>query len=509
MNSQNNQPLVIFELANNHMGNVKHAKKIINEYYKLSLDYRKYGIDFAFKFQFRDLDTFIHNDFKNSEHQGVKRFETTALSDAQWDDLIKFTKKKFISVCTAFDEISVDKIIKYKFNYIKIASCSINDWPLVEYLQKKVKTKIIASLGGKNEKEIREIISFFRNKLKKIQYLYCVAKYPTKPEHLNLEYFSKLKSLYGNEIAGFSTHEDPDETLSGAISYALGARIFEKHVNIKSKNYKINKYSTTPDQVIAWLENLKDTIVRMGSIQKRKLFLKEEKINLLQFQRGVYVKENTCIKKGDSLNLKNITFKFPSLKNQLVANDFSKFKIFISKKNLKPNLQINKSNVTKKDLRNEVEIIREKIIELINTSKIIVPRKSRLEISHHKGLKKFYETGLTMITVHNGLYCKKYLFLLKDQNHPAQYHNNKTESFFLLYGLVKLKLKKGKTVRTKILKVGELITIKPGTIHEFKSISKKGSIIEELSTVHVKDDSYYVDKKIIQNKKRKSFISLY
>ena len=57
MNSQNNQPLVIFELANNHMGNVKHAKKIINEYYKLSLDYRKYGIDFAFKFQFRDLDT--------------------------------------------------------------------------------------------------------------------------------------------------------------------------------------------------------------------------------------------------------------------------------------------------------------------------------------------------------------------------------------------------------------------------------------------------------------------
>ena len=457
MTSQNKQPLVIFELANNHMGDLQYAKKIINEYYKVSLNYRKYGIKFAFKFQFRDLETFIHTDFKKSDHEGVKRFESTRLRDKQWNNLIKFTKKKFITVCTAFDEISVNKIIKYKFDFIKIASCSINDWPLVDYLQKRVKTKIIASLGGKNDKEIREIISFFRNKKKNIQYLYCVAKYPTKPENLNLEYFSKLRSLYGSEIAGFSTHENPQETLSGALSYALGARIFEKHVNIKSKNYKINQYSTTPEQINSWLENLKRAILLIGSSKKRSLFLKEEKTNLLQFQRGIYVKTRTYIKKGDLLNLNNIAFKYPSLKNQLVANDFSKFSTFVSKKNLRPDQQVNYSDVSIKNSRNNIEIIREKILELIDRSKIIVPKKSKLEVSHHMGLKKFNKIGMSMITIYNGLYCKKYLFLLKGQNHPAQFHKIKTESFFILFGSVKLKLTKDKKVETKILKIGDIL----------------------------------------------------
>ena len=51
--------------------------------------------------------------------------------------------------------------------------------------------------------------------------------------------------------------------------------------------------------------------------------------------------------------------------------------------------------------------------------------------------------------------------------------------------------------------------MEPKTIHEFRSLGKEGSIIEELSTKHVKDDSYYIDKEIIKKKNRKSFISLY
>ena len=33
----------------------------------------------------------------------------------------------------------------------------------------------------------------------------------------------------------FSTHELPDEKLSGGIAYSLGARIFEKHVGLKQE----------------------------------------------------------------------------------------------------------------------------------------------------------------------------------------------------------------------------------------------------------------------------------
>ena len=113
-----------------------------------------------------------------------------------------------------------------------------------------------------------------------------------------------------------------------------------------------------------------------------------------------------------------------------------------------------------------------------------------------------------MITIHNSKYCKKLLFLLNKQTHPEQYHKKKQETFFLLFGKVRLELTDKKKKFIKILKVGDSFTIKPGVIHKFSSISTQGSVIEELSTSSFKNDSFYLDEKIIKNKNRKTFISL-
>ena len=56
------------------------------------------------------------------------------------------------------------------------------------------------------------------------------------------------------------------------------------------------------------------------------------------------------------------------------------------------------------------------------------------------------------------------------------------------------------------LKAGDLKTIKRNQVHFFST--KKGAIIEELSTTSIQSNSYYLDNKITQNKKRKSFIYL-
>ena len=50
----------IFEMANNHQGDVNHAKTIIDKFSDLSIDK---NINAAIKFQFRQLDTFIHDDY--------------------------------------------------------------------------------------------------------------------------------------------------------------------------------------------------------------------------------------------------------------------------------------------------------------------------------------------------------------------------------------------------------------------------------------------------------------
>ena len=103
--------LVVLEMANNHMGSIVHAKKIVKDFKKVTNKFSK-KIDFAIKFQYRDKDTFIHKDFINLDDRVIKRFKSTFLSNNDWKNLIKFSKKYFKLVCTPFDEISANKVFK-------------------------------------------------------------------------------------------------------------------------------------------------------------------------------------------------------------------------------------------------------------------------------------------------------------------------------------------------------------------------------------------------------------
>ena len=185
------------------------------------------------------------------------------------------------------------------------------------------------------------------------------------------------------------------------------------------------------------------------------------------------------------LNLKNISLKYKFTKNIIYKRDV-----------------IVHSN------RKEAEEIRNKIIDLIKISKVVLKKQSKLEISHHYGVENFYKYGLSMITIHNEKYCKKLLFLLENQIHPDQFHKKKQETFFVLFGKVKLFLKEKNKKIIKNLSEGDTYTIKPYVVHKFIANSKYGAVIEELSTVSSKSDSFYVDKKINRNKDRKTFVSI-
>ncbi len=503
------KPLVIFELANNHMGSVSHAKLIINKYYFLSKKYSD-KIDFAIKFQYRDSNTFIHKSFQNSLDKTVQRFKTTFLTKKEWKEIIKFSKKRFKIICTPFDEISVDNVVKDKFDFLKIASCSSTDWPLVEYIAKKAKNKkIICSLGGLSKDEMANVIGFFHNMKMNVKFLYCVAKYPTISKDLNLAYFSEMKKLFGDKVLGISLHEEPGEYISGSLGYAMGASIFEKHIGVATKKIKINKYSTDIKQMDLWLKYLYMAIEQVGSIESRLKNLKIEKEQLRNFKRGAYVKENKKIKKNSKLNQTSVSFNFPVSKGQLTANDFSIFTEMNLKKNLNGDEKIFSKNLKIKNPREKIIQIRNKIRNLVSLSNIIVPKMSRIEISHHYGVEKFYKFGLCMITIVNDKYCKKYLFMLKNQKHPAQFHKIKQETFFILYGKIELKIKYSSKSSKKILSAGESFTIYKGMVHEFKALSKDGVVIEEISSKHIKTDSYYLDPKIGKNKNRKSLIAFY
>ena len=115
-------------------------------------------------------------------------------------------------------------------------------------------------------------------------------------------------------------------------------------------------------------------------------------------------------------------------------------------------------------------------------------------------IENFNKNGLVMLNIINGDYCKKILILFKNQKHPEQFHKIKKETFHILYGNLELKL----NGRNQLKKKGDIITINPKVKHEFST--RTGAVIEEISTTQYKSDSFYTDKKIHENKSRKTII---
>ena len=497
----NSKELIVLEMANNHQGDLQHAKKIINEFSKF-VDKYKETFSFAMKFQYRDLDSFIHPNFKNSDLKFVQRFETTKLSDDEFLELKNYcTNKGFISMCTPFDETSVKKVIDHEYDILKIASASFDDWPLLTEIVKHKPNNLIASVGGADFDKIKRFYSFMTNNNINFAINYCVSLYPSTDEDLNLSFISKLKSEFTDIRIGFSTHENPSVVKTAGLALHAGATIFEKHVALEdsSKEYYQNAYSVYPEQFSEWIENLFEAKTFYGNSEKCNKVIEKELPALKPLQRGAFVKKE--IKKGDLISNKNTFFAIPTDENQITANDFSKFNEIKSTTNIKNLNPISSNNVNFSSTRNTIEEIREKVSIEFKKYNIVIPSGIEMEISHHYGVESFYNFGTVMCTLINKDYCKKVLYQFPDQHHPEHFHKIKEETFILLQGDLTVIL----NGKSHAMVQGDILTIEREAKHEF--YSKNGAIFEEISTAHLKDDSYYSDNEIMLNQNRKSKIT--
>jgi sialic acid synthase SpsE/quercetin dioxygenase-like cupin family protein len=491
------QPLFIFEMANNHMGSLEHGLNMIRAFADTA---RPFKFQFAFKFQFRNLDTFIHPDFKSRmDLKYVKRFSETKLTKEQFQ-LLKnsLSANGFISICTPFDEPSVDRIEEMEFDIIKIASCSFTDWPLLERIVQTDKP-IIASTAGATLDEIDKVVSFFQNRKKQFALMHCVGEYPTKPDTLNLNQIDLLKLRYPGVTMGYSTHEEPDNIESVQIAVGKGACIFEKHVAVESDTFARNEYSATPHQITRWLQAA-ERAYRMNGVSGQKSKSSDKELaDLRQFKRGVFATRN--IAKGEKVDTTNTFFAFPNVEGQLLANDLSKYTEYVAKTDIERLGHVKFTDITCIDQRERIYAIVQKVKKILATGNVVVPGMATLEVSHHYGLDRFEEVGCTLINVINREYCKKLIVLLPGQKHPEQYHHIKEETFVVLCGDVTLTLDGA----NKNCHTGDVATVTRGMKHIFTS--ENGAVIEEISSTHHKDDSYYTDASILQNKDRKTIIS--
>lgn len=329
--------------------------------------------------------------------------------------------------------------------------------------------------------------------------MHCVAEYPMDPDIAQLNQIDFLRTRYPELDIGFSTHEPPNDNNLVQMAIAKGCRVFEKHVALPTDKYAANAYSANPDQVRNWLQNAEEAFRYCGITQNRADPTPAERDSLFSLRRGVFF--NRDLKKGDLVSNDEVYMAFPTQAGQITANDWSKYKGFSVTENVVKDSALSDANTISKDVRGEVWGIVQKVKEVLAKGNIVVPGEADLEISHHYGIENFYETGITMITVVNRDYCKKLIVVLAGQNHPEQYHKKKEETFMILEGELILTL--DGVERT--CNVGDVVTVAPGVRHAFTSDA--GAVIEELSSTHYKDDSYYTDESITKRKSRKTLLT--
>ncbi len=285
------EDLFVLELANNHWGSLERRLKIIADFAQVV---RFNNVRAAIKLQLRDVDSFIHKDFVSREDlRYVKKTLDTKLSREDFITMVNAIRKAgCIPMATPFDERSVDFCVELDLPILKLASSDLNDWPLIEKIA-STRRPVIASSGGSSMKDLTDLVSFFANRDIPLAINHCVSLYPSEDHELEMNQIDFLRDRFPDNVIGYSTHEYGDWFSSMLISYAKGARTWERHIDIDLDGVPVSPYCTLPEQADTWFKAYHKAKEMCGAPGTQKRTPPPREVQYLdKLVRGLYAKRD-------------------------------------------------------------------------------------------------------------------------------------------------------------------------------------------------------------------------
>lgn len=320
------EDLFVLELANNHWGSLERGLRIVGDFAQVV---RFNNIKAAIKIQLRDVDAFIHKDFRDrSDIRYIKKTLDTRMPKENFVSLIQAIRTGgCMTMATPFDEGSVDLCVELGVEIIKIASSDLNDWVLIEKIA-TTKKPVIVSTGGSSLKDIDDLAKFFANRNIPLAINHCVSLYPSEDHELEINQVDFLRERYPNNVIGFSTHEYTDWSTSVTIAYAKGARTFERHIDIDDGTQAVSPYCSLPHQVDEWFKAYKKAVSMCGAPGTRKRIPPAREIAYLDsLVRGVYARRD--LPKGHALADDDLYLAIPLQKGQLSCRELMRGEVLL------------------------------------------------------------------------------------------------------------------------------------------------------------------------------------
>ena len=221
---------IIAEIGQNHNGDMGLAKELIYAA-------KENGADVA-KFQLYDVDSIFQPDFE--WYAAAKEAELNREQAAELAETCAAAGIEFMA--SVFDVHRVEWCEAVGMPRYKIASRSVCHEPLLQAVGETGKD-VIVSLGMWDGAGFPVVPTSAR-----VDYLYCVAKYPTNPEDLDFE------SIDFRRYSGFSDHTIGID--AALVAIARGARIIEKHFTLSKQMPGPDHAGSMEPQELAMLKKL-------------------------------------------------------------------------------------------------------------------------------------------------------------------------------------------------------------------------------------------------------------
>ena len=297
--------IIIAEAGVNHNGDMKLAKKLIDEA-------KAAGVDFV-KFQ-----TAVNPTSKYAPKAEYQKRETGAdetqlqmalklrLTLEQHYELYQYCEKVGISyLSTAFDIDSVHFLDSLHLPFWKIPSGEITNLPYLLEIAKTTKP-VVMSTGMAEMNEIKKAMKILRdNGSREITLLQCHTDYPTKMENVNLRAMNMLSNVFHVPV-GLSDHSIGIEVPIAAV--ALGAAVIEKHFTLDRNMYgPDHKASIEPKELQQMVKSIRNIEVALGD--GRKICSSLEQKNKIVARKSIVAKRD--IDKDEIFTEENITTKRP------------------------------------------------------------------------------------------------------------------------------------------------------------------------------------------------------
>ena len=297
---------IIAEIGLNHNGDVRIAKRLIDEAVKAGVD--------AVKFQKRTIGKLLIREWLDKPYGGPNSFGETygehrqnlELPEKDWHAIARYTRKKGVDFfASPWDGESADFLATLPMVAMKIASADVTNLPLVETIA-GLGFPVIMSTGMSTLSEIDKAVRAITKHTDDLVLLHCVSAYPFDNQHANLRVIQTLQNRYPYPV-GYSGHEKSGIVVSLA-AVALGACAIERHFTLDhTMKGPDHAASLEPEGMTRLVESIRKLEGALGDGKKR--ILEIERSSREKLAKSIVSARE--IRKGARISAGDLTVKSP------------------------------------------------------------------------------------------------------------------------------------------------------------------------------------------------------